>query len=46
MCSVTYHDPYRSIKAADSVLKPPGLHVGFSEEYEERGNRFDTSGSL
>ena len=42
----TNHDFDGSIKALDGVLKPLGLHVGFTQENEQRGYGSHTSGAL
>ena len=45
-CKQTNHDFDGSIKALDGVLKPLGLHVGFTQENEQRSYGSHTSGAL
>lgn len=45
-CKQTNHDFDGSIKALDGVLKPFGLHVGFTQENEQRRYGSHTSGAL
>lgn len=43
---LTYHDLDGPLKAANGVFKSLGLHVGFSQENEQRSYRFHTSCSF